>query len=183
MNYGRICGRVLNYICIEVVVLEPIEIKSLCDEDISRLRELFFECDDYFQLIDGVSVCGCRAETEYNITRNGKQQLRYGIYIEAKLVGCMFVIEQYIEVEDITINLLLLTPSFRGKGIGTKVVGQIVENAKQSGFKRVLIGVDEINKAAMSFWKSIGFIDNGHRQRLKHTNRTGDIIYLEKALK
>ena len=166
-----------------MVVLEPIEIKRLCDEDISRLRELFFECDDYFQLIDGVSVCGCRAETEYNITYNGKQQLHYGIYIGTMLVGCVFIMERYIEVEDITINLLLVTPSFRGKGIGTKAVEHIIENARQLGFKRVLIGVDEINKTAMSFWKSNGFSDNGHRQQLKHTNRTGDVIYLEKALK
>ncbi len=164
--------------------MKNIEMLELQEQDIVQLRNLFLECNDYFQLIDGVPVCGCRASTEYEMEAvNQYHKLRYGIYLDQQIIGSVFAVEHYRYPGEFTITLLLLAPAYRGMGYGRAVYEQLEGRAKLGGFTKILVGVDEINADALKFWQSHGFVDTGERQNLQHVTRSGAIIYLEKVLR
>jgi len=164
--------------------VKNIEMIELHENDIVHLRNLFLECNDYFQLIDGVPVCGCRASAEYEMKAvNLHNKLRYGIYLDKQIIGSVFAVEHYRYQGEFTITLLLLAPSYRSSGHGSEVYHRLENLAKQGGFEKVLVGVDEINVGALKFWKDQGFIDTGERQKLQHVTRSGDVIYLAKVLR
>lgn len=162
--------------------MDSVTIKELTKNDIPAIRELFFSCNDYFTLIDGVSVCGCRAEVELDNADDGRKHYKCGIYSGSILIGVMFAIEAYPTLHSFTITLLLISPSYRNQGIGKQVLSLIEDIAREKGYDKIIVGIDEINSQAIQFWVRNGFSETGQRQRLQHAQRIGDILHFEKVL-
>ncbi|OEF96508.1 GNAT family N-acetyltransferase [Desulfuribacillus alkaliarsenatis] len=162
--------------------MKVVSFKKLTVNDIAKVRELFFACNDYFQLIDGVTVCGCRAGVEFELTLAKPHGRVYGIYHKEILVGVFFIIGNYPKEGQLNVSLLLVHPEYRSSGIGVEVVRFIEDKAVELGLYTLIIGVDEINKRAIQFWKSHGFQETGEQKLYHHVMRAGNILYLEKVL-
>jgi ribosomal protein S18 acetylase RimI-like enzyme len=80
------------------------------------------------------------------------------------------------------ISDLVVAAAWRGKGIGTAIITDLIEIARRQGFSSVEIGAAESNPVALSLYQRLGFeeykrvlIDLGHG--LEH------VVYLRYALK
>lgn len=58
---------------------------------------------------------------------------------------------------DLYIAELAIEENQRGKGLGTRVLKEIIEKAKEKGFKRVVLDADFNNTGAFRLYESLGF--------------------------
>jgi RimJ/RimL family protein N-acetyltransferase len=65
-------------------------------------------------------------------------------------------------------------PSLKGKGIGTKILKHIKEEAAHQGKKRIELTVDIVNEAAINLYKKTGFQIEGHIRMSYTRSDTGE---------
>ena len=58
-------------------------------------------------------------------------------------------------------------PSWRGRGIGARLVDQVLGWAGSWGARSVILAVTETNEGAAAFYEHLGFADTGERHRLR----------------
>jgi ribosomal protein S18 acetylase RimI-like enzyme len=58
-------------------------------------------------------------------------------------------------------------PAWRGRGIGARLVGQVLGWAGSWGARSVVLAVTETNAGAAAFYEHLGFADTGERHRLR----------------
>lgn len=84
----------------------------------------------------------------------------FGIWKESRLDGVLAVLRGYREAKDWWIGLLLLDPSQRGNGLGSRVVDSVLAWARESGVAETIwIAVAPRNEKALRFWRGRGFVD------------------------
>lgn len=52
---------------------------------------------------------------------------------------------------------VVVTEAYRGKGIGKKLLGKVIEESERAGLKRLALGVDDRNHHAIFFYEKQGF--------------------------
>jgi len=62
-----------------------------------------------------------------------------------------------VENDEYYLSNLVVDSKFRGKGIGSILLGHAMENAKKEGCISVILDVDMTSKKAISFYRRIGF--------------------------
>ena len=62
-----------------------------------------------------------------------------------------------VEDNDLHIAMLAISDKCRGKGIGSKVLNEVIEHAKNRGFKRVTLDADFRNVDARRLYEKVGF--------------------------
>jgi len=68
------------------------------------------------------------------------------------------------------ITTLAVSPKFRKKGIGTKLIAQLIEDAKVKGLKKLYLEVRQSNVAAQKIYKKFGFkVLDRRREYYQHT--------------
>jgi RimJ/RimL family protein N-acetyltransferase len=65
-------------------------------------------------------------------------------------------------------------PSLKGKGIGTKILTHIKNEAAQQGKKRIELTVDIVNEPAINLYKKVGFETEGHIRMSYKRSDTGE---------
>ena len=58
-------------------------------------------------------------------------------------------------------------PAWRGRGIGARLVDQVLGWAGSWGARSVVLAVTETNAGAAAFYEHLGFADTGERHRLR----------------
>lgn len=66
----------------------------------------------------------------------------------------------YIDQDTPELGMAILS-EFRGKGIGTALLNQLLEEAKKKGIKKLSLSVDPKNRAAVHLYQRFGFIEVG----------------------
>ena len=56
---------------------------------------------------------------------------------------------------------IALVKEARGKGLGTKLMNSIIEEAKRNGYKSLSLSVDVANTNAVNLYRKFGFIELG----------------------
>ena len=97
---------------------------------------------------------------------------------ENKLVGyicCMAV------VDEASINNFAVAPDHQAKGIGTKLLQEMIALLKKRGMERLWLEVRVSNDAAYNLYKKIGFTEIFRRKEYYH-NPIEDAYIMELAL-
>lgn len=74
-----------------------------------------------------------------------------------RLVGIGFL--KPIDAEICEIKRMYVLPDQRGKGLGKKLLSQLIDEAREIGYKKILLDSAIYMKAAHSLYKSMGFSD------------------------
>jgi ribosomal protein S18 acetylase RimI-like enzyme len=77
---------------------------------------------------------------------------------------------------DVEVKRVYLLHRFQGGGLGRRLMQTAREHAVQAGKKRLLLGVYGDNRAAIGFYKSLGFIQLGTRQFRVGENLYDDLV-------
>jgi GNAT superfamily N-acetyltransferase len=62
---------------------------------------------------------------------------------------------------------LWVDPAFRGKGVGSALVGAVVGWARSQRYGRVLLWVTEVNKPAERLYERLGFLRTGRMSEVR----------------
>lgn len=72
-------------------------------------------------------------------------------------IGCMLILDEG------SINNFGVLPEYKKKGIGSKLMHQLLENCKEKEIKKLFLEVRISNQAAISIYKKVGFKKIGYR--------------------
>ena len=77
-----------------------------------------------------------------------------GIFLNNSIIGVCVIHKIYDEAE---IRYLSVHPSYQKRGLGKKLINQIIKECKNENIKRIFLEVSIKNKQALSFYKNSGF--------------------------
>ena len=77
-----------------------------------------------------------------------------GIFLNNSIIGVCVIHKIYDEAE---IRYLSVHPSYQKRGLGKKLINQIIKECKNENIKRIFLEVSIKNKQALRFYKNSGF--------------------------
>lgn len=86
-----------------------------------------------------------------------------GIYEGDFLVAVIDLIVDYPKSGVVYIGFFMMDISYQKKGIATKIISEMVDYFKESGFIKIELAVDEGNKQSESFWLKNSFVKTGKK--------------------
>ena len=103
---------------------------------------------------------------------------KLGIYSDELILGlCVFL----IVVNEAELRYLSVDPSFRRKGLGSKLMNKFLEVCQKENITKVFLEVSTKNKEAISFYNSFGFETCNIRK--KYYKDGSDAVLKEKNVK
>ncbi len=86
------------------------------------------------------------------------------------------VINQKRAGNDVEIYEFYVEPFFKRQGIGSALIRQVIEEAKEAGFQRIFLWVIQDNLDARRFYEAHGFVASGETCMIEGTDKT-DMCY------
>ena len=80
-----------------------------------------------------------------------------GLYDGEILVAILDLIDGYPDSETAFIGFFMMNRQLQGRQIGTRIIQELCLYLKETGLKRVLLGIDKDNPQSNAFWAKNGF--------------------------
>jgi N-acetylglutamate synthase-like GNAT family acetyltransferase len=95
-----------------------------------------------------------------------------------EIVGCVFLVKKTERVAQL--RLLLVEPTARGLGLGTRLVDECIRFARQAGYRKIFLWTNKVLTAARHIYKKAGFhVTHEERHRLFGDEQIGQTWELE----
>jgi ribosomal-protein-alanine N-acetyltransferase len=100
------------------------------------------------------------------------------VKLKEKVVGytCLWHLDDQLEVANFAVS-----PDYRSKGIGEKLMKRILLEAKERACKSIILSVRESNKLAINLYTKFGFVEVGRRKKY-YRLPTEDALTMVKTL-
>lgn len=136
-------------------------IRYLTLADTASVQSLYERCADYIELVTGNKPGPVAAQhifTELPAGKTYNDKLLIGIFTpDDKLIGIIDAIRNYPTEGEWYLNLLLLDPQERNRGLGEKIYHIFAEWAMMQGAQAISLTVLAQNTRAQRFWQRLGF--------------------------
>ena len=80
-----------------------------------------------------------------------------GSYDGETLVAILDLIDGYPDSDTAFIGFFMMNKRFQGRQIGTHIIRELCLYLKETGLKRILLGIDQENPQSNAFWAKNGF--------------------------
>lgn len=136
-----------------------IDIKPITAVDNTAVLEVYRQCEDFLALgpVAKASMDMVIADIEDARAESG---IFCGIFYENKMIGAVSYVPSHFEFRsvDAFILLLMLTPGYRGKGIGSAIVDMVEkEICAHARIRSIRCGVQVNNSRGIRFWEKKGY--------------------------
>lgn len=101
---------------------------------------------------------------------------RPALVIEEDAAVRGFLIARQID-DEFEIENIAVASSVRQRGLGTRLVGELLAVASHQGAKAVFLEVRESNRAARALYEKCGFTEIGHRKRYYQSPEEAAALY------
>lgn len=130
--------------------------------DEEAIRTIVFSVlGDYGLKSDPTNTDSDLQDISKNYSKRGGA-FRVLISANGKIVGCggLFPLDE----EEAEVRKMYLLPETRGHGYGRKLLQDLIDFARQTGFKRVVLETASVLKEAISLYRNFGFVpvQRGH---------------------
>ncbi|TDE18209.1 GNAT family N-acetyltransferase [Dyadobacter psychrotolerans] len=105
------------------------------------------------------------------VAEHDKRVIGYGSYnIFRPKVGYRFSVEHSIYLDD----------KSRGIGVGGKLLGSLIQRARESGLHSMIGAIDAANRGSIEFHKKYGFIEKGYLREVGYKfDQWLDVVYMQ----
>ena len=101
---------------------------------------------------------------------------RLALVIEEDAAVQGFLVARQIDAE-FEIENVAVAGSVLRRGLGTRLVGELLAVASHQGAKAVFLEVRESNRAARALYEKCGFMEIGHRKRYYQSPEETAVLY------
>ena len=110
--------------------------------------------------------------------KNAADKHYLGFFDGEGLTAVLDLIERYPQEDGSYIGFFMTRKAVQGRGVGSALIGEILNELREEGFRRVRLAVDRGNPQSKAFWEKNGFALTGEEFP------NGDSAYLpmERAL-
>ena len=134
-------------------------VRPMHDADADAILAFCLQNDQYYR------YCGKQPSRELilhdlRITPpNTSADAKYyvGFYDGEILVAILDLIDGYPDSETAFIGFFMMNRQLQGRQIGTRIIQELCLYLKETGLKRVLLGIDKDNPQSNAFWAKNGF--------------------------
>ena len=134
-------------------------VRYMSDSDADALLAFCLRNDQYYR------YCGKQPSRELilldlHITPpNTSAEAKYyvGFYDGDILVAIMDLIDGYPDSDTAFIGFFMMNRQLQGRRIGSSIIQDLCLYLKETGLKRVLLGIDKENPQSNAFWAKNGF--------------------------
>ena len=134
-------------------------VRSMKDSDADALLAFCLRNDQYYR------YCGKQPSRElilhdlHTTPPNTSPDAKYyvGFYEGDTLVAIMDLIDGYPDSDTAFIGFFMMNRQLQGRQIGSSIIQQLCLYWKETGMKRVLLGIDKENPQSNAFWAKNGF--------------------------
>ena len=134
-------------------------VRPMHDADADAILAFCLQNDQYYR------YCGKQPSRELilhdlRITPpNTSADAKYyvGLYDGEILVAILDLIDGYPDSETAFIGFFMMNRQLQGRQIGTRIIQELCLYLKETGLKRVLLGIDKENPQSNAFWAKNGF--------------------------
>lgn len=129
--------------------------------DAEVLQQVYEQCADYADLVDGHPPSSSAAREEFSAVPEGKtleDKFMFGLFSPANdLVGLLEGIRHYPEEQTWWIGLIMIAPQQRRQALGTEFYKSFERYVSGLGAQQVMLSVVEVNEPGLRFWQQLGF--------------------------
>ena len=104
--------------------------------------------------------------------KNAADKHYLGFFDGAGLTAVLDLIERYPQEDGAYIGFFMTRKAIQGRGVGSALIGELLNELREEGFRRVRLAVDRGNPQSKAFWEKNGFALTG--EEFLH----GDSAYL-----
>ena len=134
-------------------------VRPMHDADADAILAFCLQNDEYYR------YCGKQPSRELilhdlRITPpNTSADAKYyvGFYDGEILVAILDLIDGYPDSDTGFIGFFMMNRQLQGRQIGTRIIQELCLYLKETGLKRVLLGIDKENPQSNAFWAKNGF--------------------------
>jgi GNAT superfamily N-acetyltransferase len=125
------------------------------------LQDLLERCNDYSQTAFGIDTAPADGQSQYLagtdvVTEDCKQLI--GIYESNVMVAAVDCLLGYPDDNAVSLQLLVVDPKYRSKGIGSALLASLEAECRLRGFSMLIVHCHvSNNKRAWPFWARHGF--------------------------
>ena len=87
----------------------------------------------------------------------------------------------YLILDEGQISNIAVLPSFRGKGLGKRILEQIIDLCRREGCVKITLELRKSNNIARALYEGCGFVAVGERPNF-YSNPTENAILMDKSL-
>lgn len=135
-----------------------IELLSL--ENWDKYAEVFYSNNDYYMITDRRPATKDVCIDTIKYCPNGFPKEKcycIGFSLNGEAAAILSVLEDYPDSGTLYIGLFLINKKFKQRGIGTKIIGTLTDEAFLVRYGTVKLSVQDNNISGFSFWKKLGF--------------------------
>ena len=85
----------------------------------------------------------------------------FGFFDKETLVAVLDLIERYPQDDTAYIGFFMTKKERQGFGLGTELIGELLDELRQNKFRKVRLAVDRGNPQSRAFWEKNGFARTG----------------------
>ena len=142
------------------------EVRILEKSDVDIVYDLSIKNSIYYQhyppMVTRESILEDMDALPPRKTMNDKYYI--GFFKRDKLIVIMDLIMDYPKKKTAFIGLFMMDVNYQNKGIGSKVIGEVLSYLKSKNYKKIWLGVDKGNPQSSSFWDKNDFVTVGENQ-------------------
>jgi len=160
--------------------------KQLSTMNKRQVYDLYYECDDYFQMAEGKSPDGDNVKELFEDLPPGKHlkdKEVYGLFRQGTLLGVVDLVKDFPEKAEWIIGLMLLDPSVRNKGLASATHKVISDYAFEAGAEKLRVGVLKQNTQALKYWEKLGYHIISQTDQRQFGLKKSVVIVMNKPLK
>lgn len=138
--------------------------KELSHEDLPHLLDLCLGNPQYYTHLGTVpSLRSLTAELSELPPGCSESQKSYLGYFDADgaLVAALGLIRGFPDEQCAFIGFFMVDSSIQRQGVGSRIVGRLLDQLRDEGFRRVRLGYVEGNEQSRRFWELCGFAASG----------------------
>ena len=153
-------------------------------QDVEPLQNLFLRCTDYHELEEGESTADDAASYLLQNVPPGTAQedkIVLGFHDETGLlVAICDLLRNYPSAGEWWIGLLMIDPKYRGAGLGTQILHDVVNMARAEEATALWVAPLEQNPNAQRFWERHGFVEQRTTHTTTRSGRTNTVVVRKK---